>query len=171
MTRIVPFTGAEPQKYNKKTKQERVEQREAVATGAGGVAAGVTATKAAKLAKTGARSDKTLRAAENGLQQMSANVTRITRSVNQNTEVATTLLGKFKSNIKFYTKDIMDRIGNLKGAKIFEVIKKSPITRTVAGVLGAGLAFFVLVTGINKAFKTGAVAVNDFKNQYNDFKA
>lgn len=169
MTKIVAFTGVNT--GNRKTKQERTEQREAVATGAGGVAAGVTATKTARLAKTGARSEKTFSAAENGLQQMATNVKKITRSVNKNTEVATGLFAKFKSNIKFYTKDIMDRINNLKGMKIFEAIKKSPITKGIAGALGAGLAFFVLVTGVNKALKTGSVAVNDLKSQYNEFNA
>ena len=46
-----------------------------------------------------------------------------------------------------------------------------PLLKHCAGFLGGALAFFVLVTGVNKAVKTGAIAVDDFKHQINDFKS
>ena len=88
-----------------------------------------------------------------------------------NTKVATGLWAKFKHNITMYTQDIMKRLESLKSNKFISRIIDSPITKKAAGVFGAGLAFFVLVTGVNKAFKTGAVAYNDFKYQLDDMKA
>ena len=83
-------------------------------------------------------------AGEKALQKMMQTTQRTTQSVNKT------------ANVKFYTKDIMTRF---------------PLLRHCAGFLGGALAFFVLVTGVNKAVKTGAIAVDDFKQQINDFKS
>lgn len=163
MTRIVAFTGAE---HKPLTKQERVERRQDVATGVGG-AAGLTASATKMASRRGVKA----KTGEQVLQGMMTQVTNTTRAVNQNTKVATGLWAKFKHNITMYTQDIMKRLESLKSNKFISRIIDSPITKKAAGVFGAGLAFFVLVTGVNKAFKTGAVAYNDFKYQLDDMKA
>ena len=163
MTRIVAFTGAEQRPL---TQQERRERREDVATGVGG-AAGLTASASKMASRRGVKA----KTGEQVLQGMMNNVTQTTRAINQNTQVATGLWARFKSNIKMYTQDILKRLENLKSNKYIGKIIDSPITKKAAGLFGAGLAFFVLVTGVNKAFKTGEVAVVDFKNQLNDLRA
>ena len=47
---------------------------------------------------------------------------------------------------------------------------KVPFTKKVAGFFGGALAFFVLITGVNKAVKTGEIAVDDFKHQLNEMR-
>lgn len=163
MTRIVAFTGAEQRPL---TQQERRERREDVATGVGG-AAGLTASASKMASRRGVKA----KTGEQVLQGMMNNVTQTTRAINQNTQVATGLWARFKSNIKMYTQDILKRLENLKSNKYIGKIIDSPITKKAAGLFGAGLAFFVLVTGVNKAFKTGEVAVVDLKNQLNDLRA
>ena len=163
MTRIVAFTGAE---HRPLTQQERVERREGVATGVGG-AAGLTASATKMASRRGVKA----KTGEQVLQGMMTQVTNTTRAVNQNTKVATSLWAKFKHNITMYTQDILKRLESIKTNKYISKIIDSPITKKAAGVFGAGLAFFVLVTGVNKAFKTGAVAYSDFKYQLDDMKA
>jgi hypothetical protein len=163
MTRIVAFTGTERRPL---THEQRVERREDVAAGVGG-AAGLTASATKMASKRGVQA----KTGEQVLQGMMTKVTNTTKAVNQNTKVATGLWAKFKHNITMYTQDIMKRLEALKGNKFVSRIIDSPITKKAAGVFGAGLAFFVLVTGVNKAFKTGAVAYSDFKYQLDDMKA
>ena len=163
MTRIVAFTGVERRPL---THEQRVERREDVATGVGG-AAGLTASATKMASKRGVKA----KAGEQVLQGMMSSVTNTTRAVNQNTKVATGLWAKFKHNITMYTQDILKRLDTLKTNKFITRIIESPLTKKAAGAFGAGLAFFVLVTGVNKAFKTGAVAYGDLKYQLDDLKA
>ncbi|MBQ8668501.1 hypothetical protein IJ472_01880 [bacterium] len=163
MTRIIAFTGAEQRPL---TREERVERRENVATGVGG-AAGLTAS-ASKMASRKVVKAKT---GEQVLQGMMTQVTNTTKAVNQNTKVATGLWARFKSDITMYTKDILKRLEGLKTNKYIARLIESPLTKKAAGVFGAGLAFFVLVTGVNKAFKTGTVAVGDLKAKLQDINA
>lgn len=165
MTRIVAFTGAETTR-RPLTQEERVERRENVATGVGG-AAGLTASATKMASRRGVKA----RTGEQVLQGMMTQVTNTTRAVNQNTKVATGLWAKFKHNITAYTQDILKRLDTLKSNKFIGRIIESPLTKKAAGVFGAGLAFFVLVTGVNKAFKTGAVAYGDLKYQLDDLKS
>ncbi len=163
MTRIIAFTGAEQRPL---TREERVERRENVATGVGG-AAGLTAS-ASKMAS---RKVVKVKTGEQVLQGMMTQVTNTTKAVNQNTKVATGLWARFKSDITMYTKDILKRLEGLKTNKYIAKLIESPLTKKAAGVFGAGLAFFVLVTGVNKAFKTGTVAVGDLKAKLQDINA
>jgi hypothetical protein len=104
--------------------------------------------------------------AENSLQTMMTNVNRVTQTARRNAQVTEGLWATFKSNIKFYTKDIMTRLESLKGVKFVGKIVNSPIAKKGASVVGGALAFFVLVTGLSKAAKTGQIAIDDFQNKY-----
>lgn len=137
-------------KNNNKTEQ--------VAAGVGG-AAGVTASATSMAGKRG------LLGREKTLQQMMENVTATASKVNENAGKATTLWGKFKQNTKIFTADIAKRFKALEDTKYIGAIVKSPIVKKSAAVFGGVLAFFVLVTGVNKAFKTSVEAVGDIQNK------
>ena len=130
--------------------QNRKEKQEQVAAGVGG-AAGLSQTT-----KLASKRGLSAEASEKALQKMMQTTQRTTQSVNKTTGTLSKLFKNFNANVKFYTKDIMTRF---------------PLLRHCAGFLGGALAFFVLVTGVNKAVKTGAIAVDDFKHQINDFKS
>ena len=150
------------------TPEERKQRQEQVATGVGG-AAGLS-TQATRMAGKRGLNANAARNAEHQLQNMMEQTQRAMQNVNQNSQVAIGLWANFKSNIKFYTNDIIKRLESLKNTKFIGPIVNSPVTKKLAGAAGGALAFFVLVTGVNKAVKTGAIAVDDFKSQYNDFR-
>lgn len=147
-----------------KTPEQRKENQEKVAAGAGG-AAGVTGTAAKAVSKRAAK----IEAKEQMLQQGMEKANRVCRTINKNTQEAEGLLATFRINVKRYTDDIIKRISKLQDSKFLAPIVKSPITKNIASVCGGALAFFVLVTGVSKACRTGAIAVDNFKNQYHEF--
>lgn len=151
------------------TPEQRQQRTEQVATGVGG-AAGLSS-QAAKVARRGSINAGTIRNAETQLQHMMEQTQRTMNSVNNNAKAVNGLWSAFKHDIEFYTEDIIKRLESLKNAKFIGPILNSPITKKMAGAAGGALAFFVLITGVNKAVKTGAIAVDDFKNQYSEFKA
>ena len=150
----------------KLTPEERKQKQEQVATGVGG-AAGLSTTATKMAGKKGLRAE----AAEQSLQHMMENVQRTTNAAKKNSRVAKGLWATFKENIKFYTNDIVKRFEAFKNSKFIGPILNNPVTKKLAGVAGGALAFFVLVTGVNKAVKTGALAVDDFKHQYNEYRS
>ena len=151
------------------TPEERKQRQEYVATGVGG-AAGLS-TQATRMAGKRGLNAQSARSAERQLQNMLESTQRTMGAVNKNAKAAKGLWANFKYNVKFYTKDILTRLDGLKNAKVIGPIINSPITKKMAGFAGGALAFFVLVTGVNKAVKTGSIAVDDFKNQYKEFRA
>lgn len=165
MTKIAAYSRTEPKR--RLTPQERIKKREDAATVGGATAAGVSAS-ATKMASRRRLKGGIL---ENEFRQVMSNVQEATRAVNQNTQVATGLWSTFKANVRMYTQDILKRLDSLKSNKFISRVVDSPIIKKSAGVFGAGLAFFVLVTGVNKAFKTGSVAVCDFKSKMDDLRA
>lgn len=146
--------------------QERKEKKEQVAAGVGG-AAGLSTTATKYASRKGLKAE----AGEHVLQQMMHTVTETTNAVNKNAKTAKGLWATFKSNISMYTKDIMTRLEHFKNSKFIGPIINSPFTKRLAGFAGGALAFFVLVTGVNKAVKTGAIAIDDFKHQFNEFNS
>lgn len=132
---------------------------EQVAAGVGG-AAGVTTSATRMAGKKGL-----------SLQQMMANVTNTAEKITENADKATSLWGKFKNNTKIFTKDILARFKALENTKFIGAIVKSPIIKKSAAVFGGTLAFFVLVTGVNKAVKTSVDAAGDLKNKVNSLNA
>jgi hypothetical protein len=158
------YVAAKP--ANKTTAEERKHNQEKVAAGVGG-AAGLSKTATKMAGKRGLKAE----AAEHGLQNMMESVERTTRAAKKNTEAAKGLWSTFKANIKFYTNDIIKRLESLKNSKYIGPILNNPVTKKLAAAAGGALAFFVLVTGINKAVKTGSIAVDDFKQQYREYRA
>lgn len=145
------------------TAAQRKERNEQVAAGVGG-AAGLSTSATKMASKRGLQ-------AEQSLSNMLETVTKTQQAVNKNTKAATGLWATFKNNIKVYSADILARLNKLKDTKFIGPIIKSPFTKKVAGFFGGALAFFVLITGVNKAIKTGAIAVDDIKHQINEMRA
>ena len=146
-----------------KTPEQKKDNKEKVAAGAGG-AAGVTGTAAKAVSKRAAK----LESQEQMIQQGVAKANRVCRTINKNTQEAEGLLASFRINVRRYTDDIVRRISKLKNSKFLAPIAKSPITKNIATLCGGALAFFVLVTGVSKACRTGAIAVDNFKHQYQE---
>ena len=144
------------------TAQQRKENQEKVAAGVGG-AAGLS-TSATKMA-----SKKALQA-ESALAKSSQILTETNAAVIKSSEATISLWTTFKSNIKMYKKDILNRLDKFKDAKFIGPILKSPIIKKAAGLFGGALAFFVLITGVNKAVKTGAIARDHFQHQFNEMR-
>lgn len=147
------------------TPEQRQQRKEQVATGVGG-AAGLSATATRYAGKKGLKAQ----AGEEILGRMTAQVSNGIKTVNQTQEVATGFITTFKNNLKMYTKSIMDQLAKFKDSKFIGPIVKSPITKRFSALAGGLLAFFVLVTGVNKAFKNGEIAVDDLKSQYKNYR-
>lgn len=147
------------------TAKQRQENQEKVAAGVGG-AAGLTKSATNMASKRGLQAQ----AGEKAYQQATQLLTETNKATIKASETATGLWNTFKANVKLYKKDIIKRLDGLKDTKFIGAIVKSPIVKKLAGLFGGALAFFVLVTGINKAFKTGELAFTDLKHQYNEMR-
>lgn len=144
------------------TAKQRKENQEKVATGVGG-AAGLS-TSATKMA------GKRALQAEHALSKSSKIITDTNAAIIKNSDTVTSLWTKFKMDKIQITNKITNWIDSFKGSKLISPIIKSPIVKKGAGLFGGALAFFVLVTGVNKACQTGAIAVEDFKHQFNEMR-
>ena len=143
---------------------QRREKKEEVATGVG-AAAGITASATRAAGKRGLQASRSLEAQFN---QVVETVQTASRNVSRNTEEVTGLFSKFKSNIAKYSKQIETYLQSFKDTKFIGAIVNSPVTKAATKLFGGALAFFVLVTGMTKAFRTGAIAFDDFKSQYSE---
>ena len=83
-------------------------------------------------------------------------------SFNKNSGTSHKLLSNFKSNVVKFSADIMRRLEKYNGSKLGKLIKL-PVAKGLSTVIGGVLAFFVLVTGVNKAIDTGELAVGNMK--------
>lgn len=106
-------------------------------------------------------------ATKRSINTMMENVTNAARLTAQNTKEATTLLGKFKLDIGRFTKDVTARVMKLQNMKFIGPIVKSPVVKGACGAFGFTMAFFALVTGVNKAVDNGRMAIGDFQNRFN----
>ncbi len=147
-------------------REHRKQQQEQVAAGVGG-AAGLSTTATRVAGKKGMK----VGTLENELNHVMEKVHHTTQAVNKNSKAATGLWAEFKANIQMFTRDISERLGKLKLPKFVKSVMESPLGKKLIGFTGGALAFFVLITGVNKAVKTGAIAVDDFKQQYHEFNA
>ena len=156
----ISFTG-EPVR----TPEQRQKRQEQVASGVGGAAGVTTATRFAgkRALKHEAKADM--------LAEMYAQVGRTMNNVNEGTQVTSGMWHAFKANMTKYTRSVETLMLKMKDAKFIGPIIKSPITAKYSALAGGALAFFVLVTGINKAARSGALAVDDLKNKYSEYKA
>ena len=143
------------------SENQRKETQEKVAVGAGG-AAGVTGTAAKAVSKRAA----TLEAKEKMLQEGMVNIKNTYRNF-QTIQESKGFFPAFKNSVRKYADDIIMRLSKLKNAKIIGPIVKSPVTKAFANIGGGFLAFFVLVTGVSKAFRTGTEAIDKFKQFFN----
>lgn len=84
---------------------------------------------------------------------------------------ATTLIGRFTQNTKFYTKKIINFLANYENSKILGPIVKNPIIKKCAGGFGTVMAFFVLITGVRKAVENGSSVLDRAKHKYDYFAA
>jgi len=156
MTAISSVTPYNHQQQTKK--QQATEKTEKVAAGVGG-AAGLTKTATNMASKRG------ILATEKTFQGIMGSVTNGAQTITEGTQQAVSLWSKFKNNTKIFTADILRRFKALESTKFIGKIIKSPIAKKAAGIFGGALAFFVLVTGVNKAVKTGIEAAGDVKSK------
>jgi hypothetical protein len=156
-----PGMGLLTQPNNKNDRKDQV---------AAGVGVGAGVTQAGKFMGKRALKANGAAQAESTLQGMLTRVTETTSAVKRNSEVTSGLWATFRSNVKFYTKDITARLEKLKPVKFVGKIANSAIAKKGASVVGGSLAFFVLVTGLSKAVNTGKIAIDDFKNKYDDMQ-
>jgi hypothetical protein len=163
MVKVVPISQAQPQQQPPKPGMSDAtdDKRKEKVIAAGG-AAGL-GTKATQLAGKGKQ-------LPGQIGQIMSKAQQTVKTVNDSSKAAKGLWAGFKSNIEFYTKDILRRLESLKKVKFIGPIIKSPIMKKMAGFAGGVLAFFVFITGVNDAVRTGAIAVGDLKKQYNELR-
>jgi hypothetical protein len=133
---------------------KRKDTEQKVATGVGTTAAGAAAYQAKRTT------------VNRTLQTWFTNLTNTTRTARQNAAEVTGLFGKFKNNFAKFSGDIMSHAMKFKEMKVIGPIVKSPIMKGTAGIFGGAMAFFALVTGIDKAYRNGKLAVCDVRNRF-----
>lgn len=150
------------QKNKETANLQNHERQEQVAAGVGG---------AAGLSQTTKWASKRAMKAENAYNTAARTIQQTARTVNDSTKTATDLWSKFKTDCKTISAQITKYFEKFKKIPIVGKILNNRATRTAGSALGGALAFFVLVTGVNKAVKTGAIAIDDFKQQYQELKS
>ena len=146
---MIPNIDATPYSRSNAT-SERQKRQQDIALGVGG--AGSTVAVARKV-----------ESAESSLQKMVSFLSNNAKTVNKNTKTVNSLFQKFKLNKELFTNNLMTKLAKVKNTKIATFAMKNPVVRKFAGATGGALAFFVLVSGVNKAVKTGEIAVQDYK--------
>ena len=139
-------------KPEQQTKRKDAEQK--VATGVGATGAGAAAYQAKRTT------------VNRTLQGWFTNLTNTTKAARQNAAEVTGIFGKFKHNFARFSGDIMSKAMKYKEMKFIGPIVKSPIMKGTAGVFGGAMAFFALVTGIDKAYRNGRLAVADIGGKF-----
>ena len=99
------------------------------------------------------------------LNGMLTKVTEASRAAGAGTKEVTGLWGKFKFDVANFSKSIMNNLKAVESWKIIGPIVKSPLMKGTAHFFGVGMAFFALVTGIDKAFRNGKLMTNDIKSK------
>lgn len=133
---------------------KRKDTEQKVATGVGATGAGAAAYQAKRTAV-----NKTL-------QSWFTNLTNTTKAARQNAAEVTGLFGKFKQNFARFSGSIMTKAMKYKDIKYIGALVKSPVMRGAAGIFGGAMAFFALVTGIDKAYRNGRLAVADIGGRF-----
>ena len=130
--------------------QKRRETTQNVATGVG--AAGVTAQATTYASKQGVYAR---------FKGLLGTTTNTAKTLERNSAEVTGLWNKFFRDIKIFSADAMARISKYKEWKFIGPIVKSPVAKGATSVFGATMAFFVLVSGVQKAVDNGRLALND----------
>lgn len=87
--------------------------------------------------------------------------TKTAKTFERNSAEVTGLWNKFFRDMKLFSADAMARISKYKEWKFIGPIVKSPVAKGATSVFGATMAFFVLVSGVQKAVDNGRLALND----------
>ena len=144
-------------RYGELTPEQRAKRKDAeqkVATGVGTTAAGAAAYQAKRTT------------VNRTLQGWFTNLTNTTRTARQNAAEVTGLFGKFKQNFARFSGSIMKQASKFQDMKYIGAVVKSPVMKATAGVFGGAMAFFALVTGVDKAYRNGRLAVCDVRNRF-----
>jgi hypothetical protein len=135
-----------------RAKRKDTEQKVATSVGATGAGAAAYQAKRTTVNRT--------------LQTWFANLTNTTRNARQNAAEVTGLFGKFKQNVTKFSGSIINKAMKFQDMKFIGPIVKSPVMRGVAGIFGGAMAFFALITGIDKAYRNGRLAVTDVRTRF-----
>lgn len=136
--------------------QKRRETTQNVATGVG--AAGVTAQATTYASKQGVYGR---------FKGILGTTTQTAKTIERNSAEVTGLWNKFFRDMKLFSADAMARISKYKELKFIGPLIKSPVMRGATSVFGATMAFFVLVSGVQKAVDNGRLALNDMHRKFN----
>lgn len=145
---IAPVNSVNP--TNTDTKKRTTE---AVAVGAGATAGAARTTNVVSNIKKG---EPVFKGAIEWLK-------RFTASLNKTTGTSGRLISKFKTDMAAFSADIMKHLEKFNGGKFLGKFIKTPVAKGISTIGGGILAFFVLVTGINKAVNTGEIAIANLK--------
>ncbi|MBP3820899.1 hypothetical protein J6G99_04560 [bacterium] len=151
MTKLIPLNYGQYINATPEQKARHQEKAQEVAAGTG--VAGAASYQAKRYAT------------KQTLNGMFTKVTEASKIAHQNTKVASGLWGKFKYDIGRFSTSIMNQVAKFENMKIIGPIIKSPIMKGTANCFGIGMAFFALVTGLDKAYRNGKFAVLDLKEK------
>lgn len=146
--------GARTNQYPTQQPSKRKDAEQKVAAGVGATGAGAAAYQAKRTT------------VNRTLQGWFTNLTNTTRAARQNAAEVTGLAGKFKHNFARFSSDIMSKAMKYKELKVIGPIVNSPIMKGAAGIFGGAMAFFALVTGIDKAYRNGRLAVANIGGRF-----
>lgn len=146
--------GARTIQFTPEQQAKRKDAEQKVATGVGATGAGAAAYQAKRTT------------VNRTLQGWFTNLTNTTKAARQNAAEVTGLAGKFKQNFARFSSDIMSKAMKFKEMKFIGPIVKSPVMKGAAGIFGGAMAFFALVTGIDKAYRNGRLAVADIGGKF-----
>lgn len=143
--------------YQRTPQQQRRETTQGVATGVG--AAGVTAQATTYASKQGvfAKFGNPL----TKVKELLGFTTKTAKNLEKNSAEVTGLWNKFFKDMKLFSADAWARVSKFKEWKFIGPIVKSPVMKGATSVFGATMAFFVLVSGVQKAVDNGRLALND----------
>lgn len=139
----------------------RRKTQEAVAVGAGATAGAARTTNVVTNLKKG---EPVFKGAIEWLK-------KITTSLNKTNETSGRLISKFKQDMAEFSTDIMKHLEKFNGSKFLTRFVKSSAAKGISTIGGGILAFFVLITGINKAVNTGEIAIGNLKPDKDKFFA
>lgn len=138
--------------------QDSRKKQEQAAAGVGGAAGVAATTKAA---------GKWAMKREEGASILADTYTKVGKAINKandGKEVTDGLIAMFKKNMVKYSQSVEKLLMQLKNKPIIAPIIKSPVTHKLSACAGGAMAFFVLATGLSKAYRDGGTAIEDIKN-------
>ena len=105
-------------------------------------------------------------AAKSSLKNMFGTVTQAGKTVSTNAKEAATLWGKYKQNVVRYTKFAIEWVSKFENSKYLKPFFKNKLVLGAASAFGTVMAFFALVTGVNKSIKNGKLMIGDLEDKF-----